>query len=481
MPLSTTAERHLREAASFRFVADPARVIVLIVSDLLALVSSGAIGYLIWAYPVRGQSVALYLQALPLLAAFVATYYLLGLYPGQGLGGVEVLRRLSLGTLLCFVFLAAGTFALKLPPLYSRVTFGIALCVSLVLVPVFRLLTLKLVRRQEWWYRPVVVVTSLTHVKATGRASLRAAYSGYRTAGLLVTDGPTPETLIDEIPVLGTVEAASDVARLGIETAIVEAPAEELPQILDLLRHDFRHIVTIRAYSEVGVERVRVRSLGELLGLEYTNSLLVPRNRVSKRSLDILLGVPLLLLSLPVIVGAIAMVRLRSPGTGLFFQARGGHEGRVFRMPKIRTMIPDAEVELGERLTTDPELTNQWSERFKLNDDPRIIPGVGTFLRRFSIDELPQLWSVVKGDMSLVGPRPLPDYHLAALSDKARRVREEVRPGITGLWQIRDRGTLDIAEQEARDTYYVQNWTVWLDLYVLGRTGVAVLTGKGAS
>jgi lipopolysaccharide/colanic/teichoic acid biosynthesis glycosyltransferase len=282
------------------------------------------------------------------------------------------------------------------------------------------------------------------------------------------------------IPVLGNLGDAPEVARHGIHTAILEAGADELTQILELLRHDFRYLVTIRSYAEVGVERVQVRSLGEILGLEYTNSLLIPRNRYTKRFVDLSLGVPLFLVSLPVVVISLAAVKVRSPGKGMFYQVRQGRGGKSFRMPKIRTMVPNAEADLKDRLTGDTELNDNWNRRYKLVDDPRVIPGVGSFLRRFSIDELPQLWSVVKGDMSLVGPRPLPEYHLEALSEETRRVRQEVRPGITGLWQIQSRGVLDNAEQEARDIYYVRNWTVWLDLYIIGRTTRAVITGRGA-
>lgn len=480
MSVNRKVDQTLKEGAAFSSRADPLRVIVLVASDLFALLVAGMIAYMSWAYPVRGQAIDLYLQLFPLLSVFIATYYLLGLYPGQGLGGVELLRRLSLGTLLCFAFLAAGTFALKLPPLYSRVTFAIALVTALFLVPLFRLCTLSICRKSDWWYKPVVLVTTSPQAESTGQSLLRAAHLGYRTVGVLTPGECLSERMVAGIPVLGNLGDAPEVARLGIHTAILEARAEEFPQILELLRHDFRYLVTIRSYSEVGVERVQIRSLGEILGLEYTNSLLIPRNRYTKRFVDLSLGVPLFLVSLPVVVISLAAVKVRSPGKGMFYQVREGLGGKSFRMPKIRTMVPNAEAELKDRLTGDTELNDNWNRRYKLIDDPRVIPGVGTFLRRFSIDELPQLWSVVKGDMSLVGPRPLPEYHLAALSDDGRRVREEVRPGITGLWQIRDRGTLDIVEQEARDSYYVRNWTVWLDLYVIGRTIGAVITGRGA-
>jgi len=142
--------------------------------------------------------------------------------------------------------------------------------------------------------------------------------------------------------------------------------------------------------------------------------------------------------------------------------------------------VPGAEEKLEKAMEDDPALREEWRERMKLRDDPRLVPGVGRFLRRWSLDELPQLWSVVRGDMSLVGPRPFPDYHLDQFSAKFRELRQRVRPGITGLWQVnvRSAGALDL--QVAHDTYYIRNWSIWLDLYLLARTVGAVLRGRGA-
>jgi lipopolysaccharide/colanic/teichoic acid biosynthesis glycosyltransferase len=239
-------------------------------------------------------------------------------------------------------------------------------------------------------------------------------------------------------------------------------------------------VIILRDFDELPVEGVQVRNLGRVLGLEYSSNLLRRQSRWVKRSLDIALGSLLLVLTLPIIAGSMVIVRFLSPGPALYWQMREGRKGRPIRVPKIRTMVPDAERRMEELFVTDPALRDEWESSFKLKRDPRIIPVVGKLFRRFSIDELPQLWSVVKGDMSLVGPRPFPDYHLDALTPQARQLRNEVRPGITGLWQVTARGTAGVEAQQSHDIYYIRNWSPWLDLYILARTISVVVTGRGA-
>jgi lipopolysaccharide/colanic/teichoic acid biosynthesis glycosyltransferase len=143
-------------------------------------------------------------------------------------------------------------------------------------------------------------------------------------------------------------------------------------------------------------------------------------------------------------------------------------------------MHVDADARLIEILRRNPKLRQQWERSAKLMEDPRLIPVVGRFLRRWSLDELPQLWNVIIGEMSLVGPRPFPDYHLARLSPECKSLRRAVRPGLTGLWQVTVRSNGRIEDQERLDSYYIRNWSVWLDLYILAKTGAAVLMARGA-
>jgi lipopolysaccharide/colanic/teichoic acid biosynthesis glycosyltransferase len=199
-----------------------------------------------------------------------------------------------------------------------------------------------------------------------------------------------------------------------------------------------------------------------------------------KRLLDIVFGTIFLLMAVPLIILGGLLVQFTNRGPIFFAQQREGLGGRSITVWKLRTMFQDAEQRLAEFLAANPALRSEWEERYKLAHDPRVLPGIGVLLRRFSIDELPQLWSVVKGEMSLVGPRPFPGYHLQRFPEEFRVFRQRVRPGLTGMWQVVVRSNGNIEEQQSYDTYYIRNWSLWLDLWLLLQTLGVVLLGKGA-
>ena len=469
----------VRSGTGTRWVSRVVRWLLLAAADVAALFLSASLAYLLWALPMREQSPGLYLQLAPLVLLFVLGYAQAGLYPGFGLGPVETLRRVSYVTAFGFLLLAAFSFALKVPALYSRVTFTIAFAASLLIVPLSRVLILHVARRWSWWSEPVVVIGTGPRAARAIRSIQQADHLGYRAVAVLAV---RPEGMSETagVPVLGGLDRAPAVAAQGIRVAFLETDHVQDRAVVDRLQRHFRHVVLLREYEDLPVEGLQVRNLGTVVGIEYTNNLLLHGNRVVKRALDLLLACLALLVATPVIFFAALVVKLIDRGPAFFFQDRIGLDGRRVEVPKIRTMRLDAERRLEEYLSANPGLRQEWHERYKLRRDPRLLPIVGRLFRRFSIDELPQLWAVVVGDMSLVGPRPFPDYHLERFTPEFRELRQRVRPGITGLWQIMVRSEGGIEEQRAYDSYYIRNWSVWIDLYILSRTIAAVLTGRGA-
>lgn len=199
-----------------------------------------------------------------------------------------------------------------------------------------------------------------------------------------------------------------------------------------------------------------------------------------RRSLDVLAAAVLLLLMLPLLGAAAAAVYLVDPGPVLYRQSREGRGGRPFQLVKLRTMVQDADQRLARLLATDAASRSEYERYFRLEHDPRLLPVVGGFLRRFSIDEIPQLWNVLRGDMSLVGPRPLATDFVAALNDSFLEQRRRIRPGLTGLWQVSGRSDLDKDALEQFDGEYLAHRSVRLDLEILARTPAAVLRREGA-
>jgi Undecaprenyl-phosphate galactose phosphotransferase WbaP len=238
--------------------------------------------------------------------------------------------------------------------------------------------------------------------------------------------------------------------------------------------------VLVRGVHDIQSLWLRTRTLSGAIGIEMRRDLCLRRNQVVKRLIDLLLAAPIALLVSPIIILLILAIKIVDPGPAFYVQLRLGRNGTPLRTVKLRTMYADAEQRLEETLRRDPRARAEWQRFFKLGKDPRVLPFIGNFMRRASLDELPQLWSVVCGDMSLVGPRPFPLYHMKCFDDEFRAIRVSVTPGITGMWQVSSRSNGDLDVQKAQDLFYIRNWSIWLDIYILLQTVSVVLSGKGA-
>jgi lipopolysaccharide/colanic/teichoic acid biosynthesis glycosyltransferase len=199
-----------------------------------------------------------------------------------------------------------------------------------------------------------------------------------------------------------------------------------------------------------------------------------------KRVLDLTVALPLLVASTPLLLAFALAIRRRSPGPVWFVQQRAGRAGHQVRIWKLRTMHTDAAERLAQRFARDPEAARAYQKHAFLSDDPRVAGPVALFARRFGLDELPQLWNVARGELSLVGPRPIEQHLLQALfSEPERARRAQVTPGLTGLWQVR-RSAASVASLRRYDLFYLQRRSLRLDLWILSQTPRALLHGRGA-
>ena len=241
----------------------------------------------------------------------------------------------------------------------------------------------------------------------------------------------------------------------------------------------FRHVIFVSDMGWMEGASLSVHDFEGLTGIEARGNLLSPTGSAVKRTMDIIGSLLGMLLFAPFMVLLIVLIKLDSPGPIFYSQPRVGRNGKNICIHKFRTMVVRADQILDDYLKTNPDARREWNETRKLHYDPRITR-VGKFLRAFSIDEIPQLLNVLLGDMSLVGPRPLPDYHHQILSPFMRDLRITIKPGITGMWQVSGRSNTGNSGLESLDVYYLRNWSVWLDIYILARTVWVVLARDGA-
>lgn len=397
--------------------------------------------------------------------------------PDWGIGPVEHLRRIV--TLLTIIFggVAAVLFLSKIGTMASRLTYTAIFLLSVLLVPLVRVWMKDELLRIRKWGVPVVVYGSDESVTHIVEALRNEAGLGYYPIGNFGDQSGVGGTVAG-IPVLGGISDTTSQAVVAIVTKIKGSVQKEI-RLIEGPLSTYRRVVVIPDLLEAPSLWVTPRDFLGVLGLELTNNLLNPWARALKRVTDVVCILAFAPLWVP-LVGLIALLIWKQDKASPFFlQERTGYRGKVFKTIKLRTMLPNAEAELRRVMEQEPGLAEEWENSFKLKKDPRITR-LGLFLRKTSLDELPQLINVLKGDMSLVGPRPLPGYHEDTLSERVRKQREYVRPGITGLWQVSGRSDAGTAGMDRWDSYYVRNWSIWLDIVILVRTFRAVARGRGA-
>jgi len=391
-----------------------------------------------------------------------------------------VLRVVILGNVL----LATLAYLLPLRQL-SRSWFVLFVVLSALLLLLEKIalrVMARYVRTKGLNYRTVLIVGTGRRAIDVARLVEEHKYWGYKILGF-VSDGHRLPNGWSRFRVFGTVPEMRQLLEQGefpeavdeIVFAVTRKKLDEMKQMFLLCEELGIRARVAMNFFQNRLARIEVEELEGIPFLTFTTTPSNETQLAAKRLLDVAVSLLVLTLSLPVIVVAALAIKLTSPGSVVFKQQRIGLNGRTFTLYKFRTMIEDAHERLGEV----SHLNEMSGPVFKAKDDPRIT-AVGRILRKFSLDELPQLWNVLRGDMSLVGPRPpIPEevrsYH------RWQRRRLSMKPGLTCLWQINGRNNVDFDRWMQLDLQYIDNWSPSLDLKILLRTIPAVLSGRGAS
>lgn len=373
----------------------------------------------------------------------------------------------------------------------SRLWIVSTLTSLLFITPIMRVLVKRAMSRSGMWFRPLIVVGTGKNAEACAETMTSDLSMGYKI-GAHVTlsrarDQGAPTSGQYRPGFISSFEAHQQVLQVAerFPSPHVLYALENLEDfeyynvLLDRLTQDTENVIIAPPVASIPLTGTQVLGVlkSDSVFLRLENNLRRPMARLLKRSFDVIAASLLILLLSPIII-ALYVGLMFDGGSPVFAHTRIGRNGRPFKCLKFRSMVPNAAAVLADLLDRSAEARAEWQKDFKLKNDPRITP-LGNFLRKSNLDELPQLWNVLKGEMSLVGPRPIVAEEVDRYGDKITYY-EATWPGMTGLWQTSGRNDLTYAERVSLDVWYVRNWSLWQDLVVLLNTFPLFVRKNGA-
>ncbi|MDR1029621.1 MAG: undecaprenyl-phosphate galactose phosphotransferase WbaP [Treponema sp.] len=454
----------------------------LIISDLLGVMLSFGTGFF-WVnfYDMGIINFKSFVTYWPYLPVFILVFQITNLYPGVSLAPAEELRNLTIASIMAHGGIIFSRYIEDQEFDAISVAFIISFFFSTFILLCGRSVMHTILRKTRLGGIPAVIYGGGSLGRLIVEHLLQSKRSGY--VPVLILDDTCPgEDTYQDIPIIHDTQIGSEIVkRFKIRMAIVAMPELDQKALTELLNSSvaaFRYNVLIPDFFNVTNIWMSIRDFDGILGFVTSNRLKMPWNWAIKRVMDV--GIVIIggLLLLPLFLGIALLVKLTSPGPVLYGHTRLGLQGVPFRAYKFRSMVIDADQRLQMLLASDPKMMEEWEACHKLKHDPRVT-WIGKFLRRTSLDEFPQLLNILKGEMSLVGPRPIVQDEVKKYGEDFGRIFS-VKPGLSGLWQVSGRSDTDYVERVAFDTYYLQSWSVWLDIWVLYKTLGAVLRGKGA-
>lgn len=464
--------------------AIPIAVVDFVALYATILVTTGAIERLLGISTQQVENQTAFFVSLVILPVA----HLAGLYPGIGQCAIVEFRQIARSLFVSLAVLAGiGWFCFPDQWAFYWLAAPIAFCVALPVLVAARSFVRKIVKNFGWWGVPTFILAEREYGVGIHRRLESNGVQGFRPVGVLLHPDELWNDLRssdDGIPYFDIRRANELAIEFGVTYVIVSSRSKlETTAELDASIAVIPNRVLLSSDEvDMGIWD-HVYCVGSICGLGLSGGHPNQFTLIVKRMLDVFLAGSTILLGAPIWLFLCLLLRLSSPGPIFYGQRRVGRDGLAFTAWKIRTMAIDADRMLEDYLVKHPAARTEWLETHKLAKDPRITP-IGRFLRATSLDELPQLWNVIKGDMSLVGPRPIvdsPNYDQSYITDYPAEfeVYKSVRPGLTGLWQVRCRNRSVYEMRIYYDMYYVRHWSVWLDLYLILRTVKTILLGEG--
>lgn len=391
----------------------------------------------------------------------------------------NLFRSITIGVVVSIVLMYTGHVINDV----SRLFVAFAYVFMLLFIFSGRFIVGKILSKAGYLTIPVLLVGAGKTAELVKKSLDRMPIATYKIIGY-VDDNPKSSAIAKEYPCLG---AFSDVEHVikdtGVQTVLICAPGLEpkkLVSLINRLQLLVKRVAFVPELFGLPTSNITARGMMEeqAVVLRVQNNLARKSNRIMKRIFDIVATVCGGILILPILAIVAVLIYLDSPGPIVFGHKRVGQGGKEFPCYKFRSMVPNAQEALEVYLKENPAAREEWERDFKLKDDPRVTR-IGKFLRKTSLDELPQLWNVLIGNMSLVGPRPIVRDEIVKYGDYINDFYL-VTPGITGVWQVSGRSDTTYEERVLMDSWYVHNWSVWIDIVYLLKTVLVVYKAKGA-
>lgn len=406
--------------------------------------------------------------------ALIMVFFAAGMYPGIMLPPGAEVRKSAILTFFSFAGIALSIVVESDEHIPTVTALLLACPVATILIPTMREMFRHLFAKQRFWGIPAVIYSNDKSAKVIIDRLIDRPEFSYKPA-IIIDSKATGFSFYRDIPVFPPSDAIhEEIKKTGIKVAIISGWSKDT----DRINSYYRYTIFVDKIQESNTITTSVRDFGGIIGFSSVHHLTFKTARIAKRTLDLFLLLISAPLTIPVTLIVAVLVKLTSRGPVFYGHKRIGKNGKEFKCWKFRSMVVDADKQLEKILAENPAMRAEWEKDRKFTNDPRVTR-LGKILRKTSLDEIPQFFNILTGEMSFVGPRPVTTPELTKYGDKVNFILS-VTPGLSGMWQISGRSDTGYEERITLDAYYIHNWTIWLDLWILIKTVYVVLKGKGA-